>query len=104
MRIGDVQRCAILGKSHLHDVLLASFSRETSERLVDVLIFKCACASIGNRAVINEVFAIPHCPVRLKEWIIATAILRVERAQSDAHHALHLKERYGLLYLKDDVI
>src|SRR5438309_8664944 len=99
VRIGDVQRGAILGKSHLHDVLLASFSRETSERLVNVLIFKCACTTIGNRAVTDELFAIPHCPVRLKEWIIATAMIRLERTRSDTHHALHLKEREGLLCL-----
>src|SRR4051812_23628044 len=75
--ISYVQRSAILGEFNFYNVLFASFSPETSDEFVDVLIFKFTRTPTWNRSLIDHVLAFPDCPVRSEQRIIAAAILRV---------------------------
>ena len=79
VRIGDIQRRAILGEFHFNDILLPSFPRKTSEKFEYVLLCILSSSLSCARSARDSMALIPNSPLCAKQWIIAIAILRLER-------------------------
>jgi hypothetical protein len=100
VRIGDIQRRAILGEFHFNDILLPSFPRKTSEKFEYVLLCILSSSLSCARSARDSMALIPNSPVCAKQRIIATAVLRVEPVRSNSHQALHLIKLERLFDLK----
>ena len=92
VRIGDIQRRAILGKFHFQYVFPPRFTPKVPEEFKDVMTSNFAVANNCARSLVNHMLTVPYGPIRSKLRIIAAAILRVEPPRSNSHHALQMPE------------